>query len=254
MSNSVQDFYDAIHQFAPVSEAEPWDNCGLLVGAQNAAVTAALVALDLTAAVLDEAKERGANLIITHHPVIYPSLKRVGAESLVYRAIREDIAVISAHTNYDKAQGGVNDVLAELFGLRNTRPLESAELCGLARIGALAAPMSPAEFAAFVKQKLNCKCVKYTQGTEITHVAVGGGSCSELWEPASQAGAQAFVTAEVKHHVLLAAQAAGFTLIDAGHFATEIAAVSPLAKRISQALPSAKVFASQVERDPANYL
>lgn len=253
MTYRIEDFYSSIDKFAPFTDSESWDNSGLLVGSPNTDVKSALVALDLTNDVLNEAKSLGANLIITHHPVIYPSLKRIDSESLLHRAIREDISVISAHTNYDRAQGGVNDALATLFELCNVRALESTELPYLARIGELVNPMTSCEFALFVKQKLNAKCVKYTLGTPITYVAVGCGSCAELWESAFKSGAQALVTAEVKHHFLLAAQASGFTLIDAGHFTTEIIAIAPLAERISQSLPNARIFVSKAQGDPACY-
>lgn len=253
MNYNVGDFYRVIDDFAPFSIIEDRDNVGLLVGSAKTEVTAALAALDLTSDLLDEAKRIGANLIITHHPVIYPSLKRICGESLLYRAIREDIAVISAHTNYDKAKNGVNDALAAVLKLQNIRTLESAELKGIGRLGELAAPMTSTEYAAFVKKELCVNCVKHTQGTLITTVAVAGGSCAELWTDALAAGAQAFVTAEVKHHFLLAARESGFTLIDAGHFSTEVIAVAPLVKRISQALPGVRVILSETQTDPANY-
>lgn len=249
-----KDYYNAIDIFAPFSSAEGWDNVGLLVGSLNTEVAATLVALDLTSDVLDEAKTFGANLIITHHPVIFPSLRRIDDESLLYRAIREDISVISAHTNYDRAQNGINDALAVVLGLNGVRVLESTELPSLGRIGELAEPMSSRELSAFVKERLNVNCVKYTSDSLITTVAVAGGSCAELWKSAFESGAQALVTAEVKHHLFLAANEAGFTLIDAGHFSTEIVAVSSLAEQLSQALPDAKIIASKILRDPVNYI
>lgn len=253
MIYKIEDYYKAIDSFAPFSEAETWDNVGLLVGSPKTEVTAALVALDLTADTLNEAKELDASLIITHHPVIYPSIKQIGGESLLHRAIRENIAVISAHTNYDKAENGVNAALAAILELNDIRVLESGAFPRLGRIGKLANPMTPDEFAAFIKEILNVKCVKYTSGSLVTNAAVCGGSCAELWQDALRSGAQALVTAEVKHHLFLAAREADFTLIDAGHFSTEVIAVAPLAERVLQALPGAGIVLSKTQRDPANY-
>mgnify|MGYP002229604867 CR=1 FL=1 len=113
------DLYSAIDQFAPFSLSMDFDNTGILVGDRHQPVSKVLLALDCTIDVVNYAKEIGAQLIITHHPVIFHPIKRVNEDSVVYHLIRSQIAVISAHTNLDIAEGGVNDVLAQAIGLQN---------------------------------------------------------------------------------------------------------------------------------------
>lgn len=251
---NIGDFYEAVNQIAAFSAAESWDNPGLLIGSKKMRVRGALLALDVTDAVLAEARLLDANLIITHHPVIFPSIKNIDAESLIYRLIVERISVISAHTNLDTAAGGVNDALAETLGLQNIRPLESAENPGFGRIGELPQALSPDVFAAFVKERLHAGGVRYTAGREISAAAVCGGSGAALWRDALQQGAQALVTSEVKHHMLLESHRAGFTLIDAGHYATEAVAIEPFARQLSRLLPNAALTVSKAGADPARYL
>lgn len=122
--STVFDLYSAIDQFAPFSLSMDFDNTGILVGDRHQAVSKVLLALDCTMDVVNYAKEIGAQLIITHHPVIFHPIKRVNEDSVVYHLIRSQIAVISAHTNLDIAEDGVNDVLAQAIGLQNISGLE----------------------------------------------------------------------------------------------------------------------------------
>ncbi len=122
---TVEEIYRVLDGLAPFADAESWDNCGILAGNRKNGVRAALVALDVTGAVIDEAVRRGCGLIISHHPVIFSPMKTVCEDSLVYRLIREDIAVISAHTNLDVAGQGVNAALAARLGLANTQGLQA---------------------------------------------------------------------------------------------------------------------------------
>lgn len=251
MVYQIEDFYDAINEIADFSSAEDWDNVGLLVGSSKTSVKSALVALDVTSAVLAEAKLLHADLIITHHPVIFPHVSRIDFESPLYGLIAAKIAVISAHTNYDAASEGVNDELCAHLGLSNVRVLESAESPGVGRLGELEKPVGSDEFAAFVKEKLGGGAVKYTPGTPVSMVAVCGGAGSGLWRDARRQGAQALVTSEVKHHQFIEAAEARFTLIDAGHYATESVSVRPLAERLQRMLPGASIMVSTAMRDPA---
>jgi dinuclear metal center YbgI/SA1388 family protein len=254
MAYTVGDFFDAIDSIASFSTADSSDNAGLLVGSRQLEVTGALVALDATADVLKEAQELGANLIITHHPFIFSGVKQVGAESLLYKLIAAGVSVISAHTNLDAANGGVNDVLCGLLKLKDIRPLESAAYPGLARIGELPEPKSARERAALVRSVIGVPVVKYTECTlPIQTVAVCGGSGGDLMPEAVAAGAGALVTADVKHHQLIEARDTGFALMDAGHYATEVTVVRPLAKRLAAMLPGVSIASSKAQRDPAEY-
>lgn len=216
---TVQNVYEAIDKAAAFSLALDFDNPGLLVGDPQEAVKSAVVALDVTEEVIQEAVSRGANLIVTHHPVIFHPMRRVTADTLVYRLIREGISVISAHTNLDIAAGGVNDILAGLLELQDAGPAGTENLM---RVGTLKRGMTPPEFAYYVKQKLDLPALRYCDGGRaIERVAVVGGSGGSMLEEAALAGCEAFVTGDVKHDVMLDAAHRQITLLDAGHFGTE---------------------------------
>lgn len=254
MTYLIEDYYNALDKIACFNAAEDWDNVGLLVGSPHTRVKTALVALDATKDVLAEAKLLHANLIITHHPVIFRPVDRIDGDSLLYALIAANVGVISAHTNYDMAVDGVNDTLCGHLELTGVRTLEGGELSGVGRLGELHKPLLPEELAAFVKERLGAGSVRYTRGGPVSMVAVCGGSGGGLWRDARAQGAQALITSEVKHSQFLDAAHAGFILIDAGHYATESIAVKPLAARILQLLPGASVTVAKAQSDPVCYL
>lgn len=223
-----------------------FDNTGILVGDRNREVSCALLALDCTPAVVEQAKQLGAQLIVTHHPVIFHPLKRVNEDAVVYQLIRSDIAVISAHTNLDIAQGGVNDALASAIGLRDCRGLELLnEQTGawLGRIGTLPEPLFPEAFAAHVKSCLNAASVKFAAAPRAIHtVALCSGSGADCLDAAISAGADALLTSEVKQHEYLAAAAAGISIFDAGHFDTEDIVIEPLRDYLAKEIPDVHFF------------
>ncbi len=225
----VQDVYRILEQHAPFATAEEWDNSGLLVGDAAAPVTKIVVALDATDAVIDCAIREQAELIVTHHPVIFDPLTAVMHGTPVYRLVQAGITVISAHTNADKAAGGVNDALCEALGLSHTEITPD----GLCRIGTLPANMSASVFADYVAQCLSTS-VRVSEGTDtIRTVAVCGGAGADLVIPLLSE-VDAAVTGEVKHHEWLSVPAAK-TLVDGGHYATEIRVVDRLAAWIQAA-------------------
>ncbi len=244
--STVTHIYDAIDRLAPFWLTMDFDNTGILVGDRNREVSCALLALDCTPAVVEQAKQLGAQLIITHHPVIFHPLKRVNEDAVVYQLIRSDIAVISAHTNLDIAQGGVNDALASAIGLRDCRGLELLnEQTGawLGRIGTLPEPLSPEAFAAHVKSCLNAASVKFAAAPRAIHtVALCSGSGADCLDAAISAGADALLTSEVKQHEYLAAAAAGISIFDAGHFDTEDIVIEPLRDYLAKEIPDVHFF------------
>ncbi|WP_312643345.1 Nif3-like dinuclear metal center hexameric protein [Hydrogenoanaerobacterium sp.] len=254
--STVRQIYECIDRFAPFCTAESWDNVGLLVEAKGAEVQKVLVALDITPDVAEEAREIGANLIISHHPVIFDPLRRITSDNVVYLLAKHDISAICAHTNLDVAQGGVNDILAQRLCLQNVQPLEPLDGNGLSlgRIGVLEEPMEAEQFLGKVKQKLGCNGLKYTQGRgKVGRVAVCGGAGANLLYRAAELGTDALVTADSKHNLLLDAKRLGIMLIDAGHYCTEQVVLEPLAKRLRQAFPALVVELSQREGDPVQY-
>lgn len=244
--STVTHIYDAIDRLAPFWLTMDFDNTGILVGDRNREVSCALLALDCTPAVVEQARQLGAQLIITHHPVIFHPLKRVNEDAVVYLLIRSDIAVISAHTNLDIAQGGVNDALASAIGLRDCRGLELLnEQTGawLGRIGTLPEPLSPEAFAAHIKACLNASSVKFAAAPRVIRtVALCSGSGADCLDAAISAGADALLTSEVKQHEYLAAAAAGISIFDAGHFDTEDIVIEPLRDYLAKEIPDVHFF------------
>lgn len=244
--STVTHIYDAIDRLAPFWLTMDFDNTGILVGDRNREVSCALLALDCTPAVVEQAKQLGAQLIVTHHPVIFHPLKRVNEDAVVYQLIRSDIAVISAHTNLDIAQGGVNDALASAIGLRDCRGLELLnEQTGawLGRIGTLPEPLSPEAFAAHIKACLNAASVKFSAAPRVIRtVALCSGSGADCLDAAISAGADALLTSEVKQHEYLAAAAAGISIFDAGHFDTEDIVIEPLRDYLAKEIPDVHFF------------
>ncbi len=258
----VKDIYQYIDSIAPFATQLDFDNAGLLVGRADAAVDTVLVALDITADVIREAVDTGAQLIVAHHPVIFHPLKSVtdgdttGEKVLMLAEHR--IAAICAHTNLDAAQGGVNDLLAQRLELSEIAQLhqdgvdEQGRAYGIGRVGVLNtnAPVDAATFAAKVKAELNAANVRYADaGREVHKVAVGGGSCGSMLADALAAGCDTFVTADVKYDVFLDAKALGINLLDAGHFATENIVVEPLADSVRKAFPELNVAVSRAHRE-----
>ncbi|MBE6973529.1 MAG: Nif3-like dinuclear metal center hexameric protein [Ruminococcaceae bacterium] len=258
----VKDIYQYIDSIAPFATQLDFDNAGLLVGRADAAVATVLVALDITADVIREAVDMGAQLIVAHHPVIFHPLKSItdgdttGEKALLLAEHR--IAAICAHTNLDAAQDGVNDLLAQRLGLNEIEQLHQdgvdgqGRAYGIGRVGVLDAntPMDVASFAAKVKADLNAVNVRYMDtGKPVCKVAVGGGSCGSMLADTLAAGCDTFVTADVKYDVFLEAKALGINLLDAGHFATENVVVVPLADRVRKAFPQLNVVVSKVHRE-----
>lgn len=231
----VQTILELLQQKAPLELAEEWDNVGLLVGDRTAEVTAVVVALDVTDAVLDRAMEVGAQLIVTHHPVIFDPLKTVTADTLVYRLVKAGMSVISMHTNADKAAGGVNDCLCEKLGLSDVEIAPD----GLTRIGKLPASMTADVFASYVSQCLDT-AVRVKAGSDmIRTVALCGGSGADLVLSLLNT-ADAALTGEVKYHEWLSVPSEK-TLVDGGHYATEVMVTERFCAWLHEAFPALNV-------------
>lgn len=250
--STVYDFYKFIDCIAPFETQESWDNSGFLVGDGEKAVKKVIVALDVTEPVLREAKEKGADLIISHHPVIFGALKQFHPENIAYLAAKEDISIISAHTCLDIADGGVNDCFAAALGLENVVKVDDGE--GLMRMGELDKPLSCIDFVKYVSGKIKVGGIKYTPTDKmIKKVAVCGGSGGDLFGFAMEAGADAFVTANIKHNQFIEMRRNGFCVLDAGHFCTENTVIEPLAEKLRTEFSDTEIIVSEVSEDPARY-
>ncbi len=230
----VKEIYDFINSIAPFDTAGDWDNVGLLVGEASQDVTCAVVALDCTAEAVELAKKAGAQLIITHHPVIFNAMKSVTADTVAWQLAKVGISVISAHTNLDKAKDGVNCQLCRAIGL----DASPAELNPLFVIGELDNAVDAKDYIAFVKKALGCEVIRaYIANNSIKKVAVCCGNGGDFLDAARLSGCDTLLTGDVKHNVFIDAAHKGMNLIDAGHFATEDVVVEPLAEMLRERFP-----------------
>ena len=256
---TVNDILKFIETLAPKSMKESWDNVGLLCGSTKQPVHKILVALDPFESVCKEAADWGADLLVTHHPVIFQPAKAVTDDDSVGRAllqlIRSGISAINAHTNLDCAPGGVNDVLAAKLGLVDTTVMnpkgvdDEGRPWGLLRHG-FVETQNLQDFLAHVKDALDCNGLRYVEGsTSVHHVAVGGGSCAGALREVADLGCDTFVTAVVRYNQFWDAKELGINLIDAGHFCTENPVVPVLAEKLQAAFPGVEVKISENHTD-----
>ena len=256
---TVHDILKYIESIAPPYMKESWDNVGLLCGSKSAPVTKILVALDPFEGVCLEAAAWGAELIVTHHPLIFQALKSITDETSIGRSIqllcREGISAINAHTNLDCAPGGVNDRLAAALGLKEIQVIDPMGLdadgneWGLLRKGTVE-EQSLSSFLPAVKSALGCEGLRFVDGGKsVSKVAVGGGACASGLMDAYNAGCDTFVTSDVKYNQFWEAQDLGMNLIDAGHFYTENPVTACLAEKIAAKFPEIEVKISETHRD-----
>lgn len=256
---TVQDVLQFLEGLAPRYMKMDWDNVGLLCGRENREVRKILVALDPFEDVCREAAQWGADLIVTHHPLIFQAPRSVTDGTSVGRCIlflaAHDIAAVNAHTNLDCAPGGVNDCLAARLGLEDVAVVnpsgEDAQgrPWGLLRAGRVA-PVPLPDFLARVREALGCPGLRYVDGGKpVSRVAVGGGACGDELRDAFDAGCDTFVTADVRYNQFWVAHDLGMNLIDAGHFWTENPVCAYLADQLRTQFPDCLVKVSENHTD-----
>jgi GTP cyclohydrolase I len=251
------DIFRFIDGFAPFSSAMGFDNPGLLAGGDDVPVRKVLLSLDITPSVVEEASAIGAELIVSHHPVIFDPLRSLKPGTAPFLLVQKGIAAICAHTNLDMAPGGVNECLAQRLGLQNVRMLMEYENSGLpeALMGETGREYTPPEFAAFVKQALGCDGLRFVDGgRNITLVGLCSGGGADLVYEAEKAGCQAFVTGESKHNILLDAENLRMTYVDGGHFYTEDVVIRPLLEKLQENFREVAFIKSERMHSPAKYL
>lgn len=244
MAVKINSIIKMMEKIAPVMLAENWDNVGLMVGEKNSEAERVLVALDGIDGVIEEAIDKNCQMIITHHPLIFKPIKNITSESAlgrrIIKLIKNNIALYSAHTNLDIADGGTNDVLANMLGLKNVENLcpPVFENMGLGKTGVLDKEVSFGKFIDDVKIALNLDNVVVCgdKNKIIKKVGVGTGACSdyEYLKRAKDCGCDAYVTGDVGYHDAQNAFDLDICLIDAGHYGTEVIVVEEIIKRLEE--------------------
>ena len=246
----VKDIIKVIEEFAPLAIQEGWDNSGLCVGSPEDEVTSVLLALDCTPALVDEAMACGADMIVTHHPLIFSGLKKISPDDMigeaVIKAIRAGISIYAAHTNADKVIEGVSGAMAAKLGLQNVTILdEDGDGTGLGVVGDLPQPMTSEEALALVKDKFGLKVVKSSAPMDamISRVAMCGGSGGSLIGAARKSGAQLYISGDISYHNFFTPD--GFMIMDIGHYESEIEIVDILFSLIKKNFPTFAVRITQ---------
>ena len=243
---TVSDVFAVLCRIAPLELQMEFDNSGFLVGRQDRELHRVLLALDITDEVIEEAESLGAELIVSHHPVIFHKLGAVTdavPDTRVLRLIEKGIGAICMHTNLDIAEGGVNDVLIRLLGASCESALD-AEGCG--RVGELPEELPLTDFLARCKERLHAKGLRfYDAGKPVKRLAVMGGSGADSLLDAWKKGCDTYVTADIKYHQFQDAACMGINLIDADHFSTENPVVPVLAEILKEELPELDILVSK---------
>lgn len=244
---TTKELNDIINGVAPYELAVEWDNCGLLFDCALP-FDKALFALDVTNEAVAEAKRLGCGAIVSHHPAIMGAVKALAAPDPVVTAAMAQISLFAAHTCFDFANDGVNDVMCSLLGITDVQPWPPIGRTGHLKSGSAEA------LAARVKSALGCARVLYVDGgAPIERVAVVCGSAGDLVADAKWAGCDAFITGELKHHDALFARQIGLSVVAAGHFATEVIAIKALRDAVQKAAgDKLKCVLFEGEPDPLN--
>lgn len=246
---TIKDVYDFIDSIAPFDTQFSYDNAGLIIGEKSRKVTKIGVALDATDKVIEEAVKQGCDLLVSHHPIIFHAVKELSFTSPVAVAIKNNLPILSAHTNLDIATEGVNFALANKLELKDIENMGTGE--EILWVGKTDRK-TPEEFAEFISEKLDTMVSFAPSGKGIETVAVCGGSAGEFLYKAAEMGLDAYITGEIKHHEYLDAKRLGLSIYCAGHFETENPVVPLLAKKIKESTGIETVIIQQEK--PVKYI
>ena len=260
----LKEVLDALERFAPLPLQESWDNAGLQIGLTEAdSVSGALLCLDVTEQVVDEAIRRGYNLVVSHHPLLFRGLKQIttadAVQRTVVKAVKAGVAIVSMHTNLDSAPGGVNFRIAQRLGLTDVdffaRKRVDGQEAGSGVIGTLANPLSSSDFVQMVKTRMEAQVAQCNQllRRPVCRVAICGGAGDFLLPDALREGADAFITGEMHYH-----QYQGYDqqlqIVVIGHYESEHFTAQLLADQLAQALPALPTAVAQSMQNPIHYL
>ena len=259
---TVQDIAAAIEAFAPLPLQEDYDNAGLQVGFRDRQVNAVMLCLDVTADVVEEAIRRKCDMIVSHHPLIFRGLRSLTGsdetQRIAIRALEAGVAVYSAHTNLDSAWNGVSHEMAHTLGLTGIsvlQPRPDNPQAGLGVVGDVS-PTPKLEFLRRVKDKFGVKALRYSSQSPalvVKRVAVCGGSGASLIRDAIRAGADLFVTGDVKYHDF-AGYGQDLVIADIGHYESELCSMKIFSRIIRQQYPGLVVYFSDDQRNPVGII
>ena len=253
----------ALEQFAPLPLQESWDNAGLQIGLTEAEVSGALLCLDVTEAVIDEAEKKGCNMVVSHHPLLFRGLKQISdatdVQRTVWKAIQKGICVVSMHTNMDNARNGVNFKIAERLGLKNVmfmapKTVDGAE-CGSGVTGELSEPMAADDFISHVKRQMEAESAMCNEllRRPISKVAICGGAGDFLLDDAVRADADAFLTGEMHYHQYFGYEQK-IQICVIGHYESEHFTTEIFRDIIQQACPDVRCEIAETNTNPILYL
>tara|TARA_B110000211_G_C14080049_1_gene554105 strand:+ start:2411 stop:3193 length:783 start_codon:yes stop_codon:yes gene_type:complete len=258
----LKELTSILEKWAPLEYQESYDNSGLIVGDPNIEITGALLTLDSTEEVVDEAIKKGANLIIAHHPILFGGIKQLNGKNYVERtiikAIKNDIAIYAFHTNLDAVINGVNSKISDKLNLINRSILKKRKennKVGSGMIGDLKTPINELEFLSFIKKEFKAGSLRYTNilNKDVVRVAVCGGSGSFLLEDAIREGADVFVTSDFKYHQYFDAENK-IVIADIGHYEAEICTQQLIYEYLNKKISTFTLHFSDVNTNPINYL
>ncbi|MCL2841567.1 MAG: Nif3-like dinuclear metal center hexameric protein [Defluviitaleaceae bacterium] len=238
---TVNNIIEAMEKWAPLSLAEEWDNCGLLIGDCHAPAKKILVALDVTEAVISEAVDGEFDFIISHHPLIYNPVKNISAADILGRKIltliKHGIGCYAAHTNLDKAIGGVNDCLAEKLNLQNTSPLVEEEWgVGIGRVGELSQEVTLHDFIDYVKNVLNLPEIRFSGNPhhiiKTVGLCGGDGSGGRYVRAAVDKKCDVYITGDFRYHSAQEAKDLGLNILDITHYSSEVLVIDAIVNRL----------------------
>lgn len=262
MTTTIADLCDHLEGIAPLNLQESYDNAGLITGERDWEVKGVLCTLDATVEVVREAVEKGCNVVVAHHPIVFRGLKQINTVHYVGRAvveaIKHDVAIYAIHTNLDNVlDNGVNQAIAERIGLKNISilsPKSIDEKTGSGMVGELGSPVTELEFLTHLKNSMDTGVIRHTPllGGKINKVAVCGGAGSFLIHSALEVGADVFITGDVKYHEFFEADGK-LVIMDIGHFESEQFTIPLLERLISKKFRNFAVHCTERNTNPVHY-
>lgn len=252
----IDDFIREVEKIAPLSLQEEWDNSGIQLRATSGEISKVLIALEINDRVIDEAIGAGADMILTHHPLIFGSLKKIDGNDVtgnyLVKLIKRGISAYSTHTPFDKCLGGNNDYLGNLLGIDDIAPMQGDET-HICRVGNLKVPMTCAEFADNAARllKIDKRHFSFSGNADETVSKVGWctGSGAEFLDLAVDAGCDLFITGDVKYHTAQHARELGMNLLDCGHYGTEHIFCENMASKLDK-FYNLDIIQSRVDLNP----